>query len=137
MTNQSNSSDLDIKTVGISHDNEIRLNAKAYQPHFKNVERVRIGTHPEWDLIFVQPAAGGHTLHSLVHSDSTYSIDSGSKDYTGELSCKGFLQRHNYHHTATTWYVAEWWPEYELLCVDLTDPVSEERRTAGTGGGED
>lgn len=54
-------------------------------------------------------------------TEYAYKID--DTGYTGEVSCRRFLQQHNYHHTTTTQYTAEWWPNTDALCVDLTDPV--------------
>ena len=42
------------KTVTVSHDDELRLNAAVYQSHFREADYVRLGTHPDWDLIFVR-----------------------------------------------------------------------------------
>jgi hypothetical protein len=109
------------ETVAISQDDELRLNADIYDPHFSNTEYVRLGTHPTVDLIFVRPVAVDTADPSEADIASAYKIDHTS--YTGEVTCRRFLQHHNYHHTATTRYVAEWWPDQGVLCVDLTDPA--------------
>jgi len=108
-------------TVTISQDDELRLNAGIYQSYFTAAEHVRLGTHPDLDLIFVQPihTDTGNSINEIPAN--AYKIDDTS--YTGEVSCRRFLQHHNYHHTSTTQYAAEWWPNPEILCVDLTDPV--------------
>jgi len=121
MSDQTSSSESAEKTVVISHDDELRLNANVYQAHFTAADYVQLGTHPSWDLIFVQPInCPAESLHEKV-TDVSYKID--DTGYTGEISCRLFLQQHNYNHTSRMEYVAEWWPEQGLLCVDLTDPV--------------
>jgi len=109
------------KVVTISQDDELRLNATVYQSHFTDTAYVRLGTHQDLDLIIVRPLDG--SAESLPESvlKNSYKID--HRGYTGEVTCRRFLQQHNYHHTTTTKYVAEWWDDEAILCVDLTDPV--------------
>jgi len=129
MSDQTSSSESAEKTVVISHDDELRLNANVYQAHFTESDYVQLGTHPDWDLIFVRPInRPAESLDEKV-TDVAYKID--DTGYTGEISCRLFLQQHNYNHTSRMVYVAEWLPEESLLCVDLTDPVcSAEDRSA-------
>ncbi|AXG09685.1 hypothetical protein DU484_07310 [Haloplanus rubicundus] len=109
------------KTVTVSQDDELRLNAGVYQPHFTNTEYARLGTHPNLDLIFVRPVTVETGDPPKEVTEFAYKID--DTRYTGEITCRRFLQQHNYHHTTTTRYVAEWWPEPAVLCIDLTDPA--------------
>ena len=104
-------------TATISQDDEIRINTAVYQPHFADSEYVRLGVHPTFDLIFIRPVAVGDFTEAP--SDVAYKLD--HTPYTCEISCRAFLQRHNYHHDTTTQYVATWWPTQDVLCVDLTD----------------
>jgi hypothetical protein len=121
MSDQTSSSESAEKIVVISHDDELRLNAAVYQAHFTAADYVRLGTHPDWDLIFVRPInQSAESLPERV-TDVSYKFD--DTGYTGEISCRLFLRHHNYNHTSKMKYVAEWWPEQRLLCVDLTDPV--------------
>lgn len=103
-------------TVTISHDNELRVNAALYHPHFADYDCVRLGRHPSYDLIFIRPIDDPPD----GIADTLYKID--DTRYTGEISCQTFLQKHDYHHETTTQYFAEWWNKYSVLCVDLTDP---------------
>ncbi|OYR90106.1 hypothetical protein DJ71_03750 [Halorubrum sp. E3] len=120
MSKQPARRDLGDGTVSISQDDEIRLNAAVYQSYFATTEYVRLGT-PSADLIAVQPLTDATTPQSAAGTESAYKID--HTGYTGEITCRMFLQRHNYHHTETRSYVAEWWPEKNFLCIDLTDSV--------------
>lgn len=110
-------------TVTISQDDEIRLNNDVYRSYFVDCKHVRLGIHPDFDLIFIQPVVNNDD-GSVKVRDTAYKIDHTS--YTGEVSCRTFLQRHNYHHTRTTQYIAEWWADHGMLCVDLTAPVDPE-----------
>jgi len=109
------------KVVTVSQDDELRLNATVYQSHFTDTAYVRLGTHQDLDLITVRRVDG--SAESLPESvlKKSYKID--HRGYTGEVTCRRFLQQHNYHHTTTTKYAAEWWDDEAILCVDLTDPV--------------
>ncbi len=108
-------------TVTISQDDELRLNTDVYRPYFADYTYVSLGTHTELNLIFVRPVTDtNHTTEEI--EDSAYKID--HTEYTGEVNCRTFLQRHNYHHMTTTRYIAEWWPDHDCLCVDLTAPVA-------------
>jgi hypothetical protein len=121
MIEQSPSGAPTAETVTISQDDELRLNSGVYQPHFTTADYVRLGTHRDLDLIFVRPIDTPAENLSGEITDRAYKID--DTGYTGEVSCRRFLQQHKYHHTTTTRYVAEWWPDAAVLCVDLTDPV--------------
>lgn len=121
MSDQTTSDESAEKTVVISHDDELRLNANVYQSHFTEADYVQLGTHPDCDLIFVRPINRPAKCLDEKVTDVSYKID--DTGYTGEISCRLFLQQHNYNHTSKAEYVAEWWPEEGLLCVDLTDPV--------------
>ncbi len=70
---------------------------------FSTVDYVRLGTHRDLDLIFVRPIDTPAENLSGEITDRAYKID--DTVYTGEVSCRRFLQQHKYHHTTTTRYV--------------------------------
>lgn len=111
-------------TVTISQDDEIRLNTELYRPYFEDYTYVCLGTHSDLDLIFVRPVADTNDATQEIENIA-YKID--HTRYTGEVNCRTFLQRHNYHHMTTTQYIAKWCPDYDCLCVDLTDPAETRR----------
>ncbi|AAG18672.1 hypothetical protein VNG_0032H [Halobacterium salinarum NRC-1] len=121
MVNQTATEEPTTGTVTISQDDELRVNADIYQSQFTATEYVRLGTHQDLDLIFVRPVDINAEDPLNEITEYAYKID--DTGYTGEVSCRRFLQQHNYHHTTTTQYTAEWWPNTDALCVDLTDPV--------------
>lgn len=93
----------------------LRLLSSVYGEYFQDDAFVRLGTHYELPLIYIQPVAST--------GDRTYMIS--DRRYDAFISCQGFLCANNYHHTESQQYRAQWVDAVEALVVDLSDPVSE------------
>ena len=91
------------------------LLSDVYQTYFEQAEAVRLGTHTEHPLIYIQPTTEA--------CESTYKISYQSVG--GRINCRSFLRQHNYHHKRTQRYQAAWSEEVDSLIVDLSVPISE------------
>ena len=93
----------------------IFLLSDVYQAYFAQAEAVRLGTHTEHPLIYIQP--------TTAECEFAYKISYQSVG--GRINCRSFLRQHNYHHKRTQRYQAAWSEEVGSLVVDLSVPVSE------------
>jgi len=107
--------------VSIGPD-RIQLLSVVYKEYFRDYDKVRLGVHQSLPLIYIQPVAD-------YSSQMTYSIS--HRRYRGVVSCKTFLQHHNYHHTEFQRYRAHWVAAVDAVVVDLSDPVTDQTGTHG------
>lgn len=103
-----------IYTVSV-RSKRIVLHTEVYKAYFRGHEVVRLGTHQSLPLIYLKPvgASSSQGTFSIVH-----------RQYDGIIACQNFLRAHNYHHTDSQQYRAQWFDEVDSLVVDLSDPVS-------------
>ena len=93
----------------------IFLLSAAYQAHFTQTSWVRLGTHTEHPLIYIQPVE--------TADEDTYELSYQSSGR--RINCRSFLRQHNYHHSQTQRYQATWVNTVESLVVDLSVPLSD------------
>jgi hypothetical protein len=93
----------------------IFLLSEAHQAHFTDTSWVRLGTHTEHPLIYIQPVE--------TQAEETYELSYQSSGR--RINCRSFLRQHNYHHTQTQRYQAEWSDAVGSLIIDLSVPVSD------------